>query len=268
MRVISFYSSKGGCGKTASASMLGYILAEQGKSVLMIDLCQNGDLANNLKYDRTQFEATSYDWLIGEKTIGQVVVKERENLLFIPSNKSLNDLEKHFVREGTMMWEMVLKNKLESFKDTFDYVLLDCHPKAEEASTRMAIIASDLVVVPFKADGNDLFGALRSAEMVVKNQTMLPNLDYLLVPTMFNNMQRFKQNKILKQAKKEFNDNGLTNYYDDKIRMTTTFADLTSTEKTFSELKKDKYFRKLIEDYEKLLETINHVLNKKQEVVL
>lgn len=268
MKVISFYSSKGGCGKTASASMLGYILAEQGKNVLMIDLCQNGDLANNLKYDRTKFDVTAYDWLIGAEKIGDVVVKERENLLFIPSNKSLNDLEKHFTSEGKMMWEMTLKNKLEAFKDTFDYVLLDCHPKAEEGSTRMAIIASDLVVVPFKADGNEIFAARRSAEMIVKNQVMLPNLNYLLVPTMFNNMHRFKKNNTLKKAKKDFYDNGLTNYYEDKIRMTETFPDLTSTEKTFVDLKKDKYFKKLVEDYERLLETMNNMLNKKEEVIL
>ncbi len=49
MNAITFFSLKGGTGKTTLCSSLGWLLAEEGHSVLMIDLDPQGHLTQSLQ---------------------------------------------------------------------------------------------------------------------------------------------------------------------------------------------------------------------------
>ena len=67
-------NQKGGVGKTTTAINLGTALAAIGERVLIIDLDPQGNASTGLGIDRKSRIASSYDMLVGERTLREVVM--------------------------------------------------------------------------------------------------------------------------------------------------------------------------------------------------
>ena len=70
MNAITFFSLKGGTGKTTLCSSLGWLLAEEGHSVLMIDLDPQGHLTQSLQGQPAAGQTSLYHSLIQEPISG------------------------------------------------------------------------------------------------------------------------------------------------------------------------------------------------------
>ena len=93
-RVISLTNNKGGVGKTTSTLNLGVGLANKGKRVLLIDLDPQASLTISLGLNSKDFlEASIVQVLANEKDIKNCILKLKDNVYIIPSNKLLNDKE-------------------------------------------------------------------------------------------------------------------------------------------------------------------------------
>ncbi|CAM4296869.1 MULTISPECIES: ParA family protein [Bacillus] len=257
-KVISFYSTKGGVCKTSSCTLLAHTLEEQGKKVLVVDMCQNGDVANNFGFNRHSFLGkTTYEWLTKEKTFEEVVVQvPGKNIFFIPSNNRIDELETWVNKNILRNKDEVLLKKLNEVKEDYDVVLIDCHPSQGSFSSICSLIPAELVYIPSLTDGNSLEGTYRAAQIVLKLNEEGMNLDYTIVPTRVYANSFGKVERIYTEKITEWVQDGVMKYCSVSIPDCRIVEDWTRKELNYEGLKKHKTGGKLVEEYNKIAKMI------------
>jgi chromosome partitioning protein len=190
-RVLVLANQKGGVGKTTTAINLGTALAAIGERVLIIDLDPQGNASTGLGIDRKSRTTSSYDALVGERTLAEVVAPTAVPRLFIaPSTMDLLGVELEISGHADRSFK--LKNALKAmfaYGNTHDisYVLIDCPPSLN-LLTINALAASDAVVVPLQCE----FFALEGLSQLLKTvdqvrRSLNPKLEiHGVVLTMFD----------------------------------------------------------------------------------
>jgi chromosome partitioning protein len=155
-RVLVLANQKGGVGKTTTAINLGTALAAIGEQVLLIDLDPQGNASTGLGIDRKARASSSYDALVGERTLAEVITPTAVPRLFIaPSTMDLLGVELEISSHADRSFK--LKNALRKLFDEDDsenpisYVLIDCPPSLN-LLTLNGLAAADAVVVPLQCE--------------------------------------------------------------------------------------------------------------------
>ena len=154
MCIIAVANQKGGTGKTTTCVNLGIGLARAGKKVLLVDADAQGSMAVSLGVR----EPDNLDYTIVnimEKVINEKDIADREGIMhheegvdFIPANIELAGLETALVE--VMSREFILKLYLDSIKENYDYILIDCMPSLGMVTIN-ALVAADYVLIPVEA---------------------------------------------------------------------------------------------------------------------
>src|SRR3954462_288570 len=93
-RILALANQKGGVGKTTTTINLGTALAAIGERVLILDLDPQGNASTGLGINRSARTTSSYEMLVGEKTLRDVVIPTSVPRLFIaPSTMDLLGVE-------------------------------------------------------------------------------------------------------------------------------------------------------------------------------
>lgn len=255
-KVISFFNTKGGVGKTMSAVCTAYSLSELGHTVLVIDMCANGDISHDFGFDRSSFAGkTSYEWLIGEKKISEVAVEvPGESIYFIPSDDKIGRAEDWINNNVIRGKDEILAKKLEQLKNHFSYILLDCHPDQNDLQSVMSLVASNQIYIPVTSDGNTVGGALRSAKIALQLQREGLSCEYLLVPTMVKTNDFGKDKRVIEKLIKKYKKEGIHNFSDISVPYNGSIGDFTRQEKTFKEMRKHKGTEEMFQSYKKIAE--------------
>ena len=152
--VYAVCNQKGGCSKTSLTVNLGIGLAMAGKKVCLIDADPQGSLTVSLGFQDpdalTVTLATIMRDIIDEKEVPEDygMLHHIEGVDLIPANMELSGIEVSLA--NTMSREMILREYIETIRDRFDYVLIDCMPSLG-VMTINALVAADRVIIPVQA---------------------------------------------------------------------------------------------------------------------
>ncbi|MEY8000735.1 ParA family protein [Clostridium sp. Mt-5] len=151
MKVISIFNQKGGVGKTTTCINLSAYLAMQGYKVLDIDIDPQGNTTSGLGIDKRNVESSIYDILASEANMDEIIKKCEliDNFYIIPSTMELAGAEIELIDRRSR--ENILKNKLKSLKQKFDFIFIDCPPSLG-LLTINALTASRSVIIPIQCE--------------------------------------------------------------------------------------------------------------------
>ena len=150
-KVIAITNQKGGVGKTTTAVNLGVGIARQGKKVLLIDMDPQGSLTLSLGFRKPdELFPTISDVMKniidnGELTTVFPAKKNSEGVFLMPANIELSGMEVRLVNE--MSREQVLRAYVDTVREHFDFILIDCMPSLGML-TLNALCAADSVIIP------------------------------------------------------------------------------------------------------------------------
>lgn len=147
--IISISNQKGGVGKTTTAVNLATALAAIRKKVLLIDFDPQSNATTGLGvYSKNLY--TSYDLLTKNKNTSEVLIKTKiPGLTLIPASINLIGAEIELVQVNGR--EQILKEALESYKDMFDYIIIDSPPSMGILSLN-SLVAADGVIIPLQCE--------------------------------------------------------------------------------------------------------------------
>jgi len=168
--VFSFCNQKGGVGKTTSAINIATGLAQSNQKVLLIDIDPQGNATSGVGIDKKAVSSTVYQLIIDETPITEALVKtEIENLSLIPSNTDLSGAEIELI--SFIGREFRLKKALESIREEFDFIFIDCPPSLGLLTVN-ALASSDFIFIPLQCEYYALEGLgqlLATHSLVKKN---------------------------------------------------------------------------------------------------
>ncbi len=170
-KIFSFCNQKGGVGKTTSAVNVATLAAQQGLRVLLVDLDSQGNATSGLGIDKSALEFTAYQLLV-DKEVGvekATIETTIPNLSIIPSNTDLAAADIELV--ALVGREFVLKNKLFSVADKYDFIIIDCPPSLGLLSVN-ALTSSNYIIIPMQCEYYALEGLgqlLQTHQLVQRN---------------------------------------------------------------------------------------------------
>src|SRR3989441_3269558 len=131
MRTIAVVNQKGGCGKTITSINLSAFLAREQRRVLLVDMDPEGHATLGLLTDAVHPSRTMYEVFVeepGERPtlLREVILTVRENLDVAPADILLSGVPEALA--GQIGREDILSDALVSFRDDYDYVIVDCPP--------------------------------------------------------------------------------------------------------------------------------------------
>jgi chromosome partitioning protein len=149
-KIIAIINQKGGVGKTTTTINLGASLAVAERKTLIIDFDPQGNATSGLGVSIAEGDNTVYQSLVGECSLESVLKPtELPDLMVAPADRNLAGAEIELV--GALAREQKLKNLLESLKDKFHYILIDCPPSLG-LLTLNALTAADSFLVPLQCE--------------------------------------------------------------------------------------------------------------------
>jgi chromosome partitioning protein len=179
-RVIAIANQKGGVGKTTTAINLGTALAAIGEQVLILDLDPQGNASTGLGIDRRSRRYSTYDVLMGEAALRDVVLPTAVPRLSIaPSTLDLSGVELEVSQDRDRAFR--LRTALAPLRAApragdVTYVLIDCPPSLNLLTVN-AMAAADAILVPLQCEFFALEGLsqlLQTVESV--KSTLNPDL--------------------------------------------------------------------------------------------
>ena len=151
---IAIVNQKGGTGKTTTCENLGIGLAMEGKKVLLVDADPQGSLTISMGWQQPDELPTTLSTLMAKAMNdqcippGEGVLHHAEGVDLIPANIELAGMEVALV--NTMSREKMLKQVLDSARQEYDYILLDCTPSLGMLTIN-ALAATDTALIPVQA---------------------------------------------------------------------------------------------------------------------
>ena len=185
-RTIAIANQKGGVGKTTTCINLAASLAATRRKILLVDLDPQGNATMGSGVDKNDLPLTTCDLLLGEAGVEQILQRpDGINYDVLPANSDLTAAEISLMDAPDR--ERKLRDSLQSVRDQYDYILVDCPPSLNML-TLNALVAAESVMIPMQCEYYALEGLTALLNTVERIRTSVnPQLKVEgLLRTMFD----------------------------------------------------------------------------------
>jgi chromosome partitioning protein len=215
-KVYVFVNQKGGVGKTTSAINIGAYLAEEGKSVLLVDFDAQANLSSGVGANPPK--PGVYELISGEAAIDQAVRKTAvSGLDAIPASLDLSGAAVELIEQEER--DFFLKKALVPARKQYDYILIDCPPSLG-VLTLNGMAAADAVLIPMQCEYFAMEGLTLLLQTIQRIQKSInpPLVIGGIFFTMYDPRTRLAQD-VVKQVSAYFKDSVFSTIIPRNVRL-------------------------------------------------
>jgi chromosome partitioning protein len=148
--IYAFANQKGGVGKTTSCVNLAASLHSYGQRILLLDLDPQGNATMGSGVDKTSLSASINELLLGSVDIEEAIHRQTPaGYDLVGANSDLTEAEALLIKRVNQEYQ--LKNVLNTIRDRYDYILMDCPPSLNMLTIN-ALVAADAVIIAMQCE--------------------------------------------------------------------------------------------------------------------
>ncbi|MGH1576104.1 ParA family protein [Planktotalea sp.] len=214
-KIVAVVNQKGGVGKTTTTINLAAAMVAEGRRVLIIDLDPQGNASTGLGIDATARELTTYELILDDVALDDVIQKtSTDNLFIVPATVDLSSADIELManeKRSFLLHDALRQPLMDGYQ--FDYILIDCPPSLNLLTVN-AMVAAHSVLVPLQSEFFALEG-LSQLMLTIREVRQTANPDLRIegvVLTMFD-----ARNNLSQQVETDARDNLGDIVFDTKI---------------------------------------------------
>ena len=146
--IVAVVNQKGGVGKTTTAVNLTAALTEAGKKVLLCDFDPQANATSGLGLDKRKLTRSIYDVVINDVPAADAIINTPYGDV-LPSSANLAGAAVELISMADP--NRRLGNALDTVRDRFDVIFIDCPPSLE-LLTLNGLAAADSILVPVQCE--------------------------------------------------------------------------------------------------------------------
>ncbi|TWR26489.1 ParA family protein [Mucilaginibacter pallidiroseus] len=204
-KIIALANQKGGVGKTTSSINLAASLAVLEFKTLLVDADPQANSTSGIGFDPRNIKNSIYECIINDINPHDAIQKtDTPNLDLLPAHIDLVGAEIEMINLANREYKM--KAVLESVRDEYDFIIIDCSPSLG-LITINALTAADSVIIPVQCEYFALEGLGKLLNTIKIVQTRLNTqlqIEGILL-TMYDVRLRLS-NQVVDEVKTHFED--------------------------------------------------------------